>query len=247
MMIDEFNFPEIDKIGIENLDSISFAPSFNEYMYDTIKEFCKGDVLEIGSGTGNISKYFIRDNWSITLSDIRENYVSHLNQTVGKKNNIDILNLNIVEPEFDSLYSKYFNSFDTIFALNVVEHIKDHELSIMNCYKLLKDDGNLVILVPAYNCLYNSFDKALEHYRRYTRKSLEKIISPHLNIVKTKYFNVFGILGWFVSGSLLKREHIKRSQMELYDKLILVSKALDKIVMNKIGLSVISIGKKISK
>lgn len=37
----EFEFPDIDEVGIENLDAISFAPRFNRYMYNTIKPYCK--------------------------------------------------------------------------------------------------------------------------------------------------------------------------------------------------------------
>ena len=93
--------------------------------------------------------------------------------------------------------------------------------------------------------MYNSFDTALEHYRRYTSKSLRAIMEPELKILHQQYFNVFGMLGWFVSGKILKKKTIPKNQMQLYDRLILVSKTLDKLVLNKIGLSTICVGEKI--
>lgn len=243
MSEDKFIFPELDEIGIDTLDAISFAPNFNKYMFDTIAPFCSGRILEIGAGIGNISQHFINQNSEIHLSDIRDNYISILKQKYSDKA-IDISKIDIASDEFDTLYSDLINSFDTVFALNVVEHIENDRQALKNIKKLLKPGGHCVILVPAYNALYNTFDKALEHYRRYTKKSLIKLMQNEFKIHHKQYFNVFGILGWVVSGKILKKKTIPRNQMELYDKLILVSKTLDKMVMNKIGLSVICVGKK---
>jgi len=242
-MKEEFVFPDIDEIGIDTLDAISFAPNFNQYMYDTIAPHCKGNILEIGSGIGNISHHFLLNKSQISLTDIRANYIDVLKEKYNDKAE-RIYKLDLVDENFDTLYSNLFETYDSIFALNVVEHIKDDQLAIVNAKKLLKPNGKLVILVPAYQSLYNSFDTALEHYRRYTKKKLNKLISSELEVIHSQYFNAFGILGWIVSGGILKKKTIPRNQMELYDRLILLSKLIDKIVFNKIGLSTISVGKK---
>lgn len=239
----KFVFPELDEVGIDTLDVISFAPNFNEYMFKTIEPYCYGYILEIGSGIGNISKHFIDKKATISLTDIRDNYVDILKDNF-ESNTEDIYNLNITDPDFDLKFKDKFESYDSIFALNVVEHIKDDNLAITNAKKLLKPGGNLVILVPAYQWMYNSFDTALEHYRRYTKSRLNNIMKDKLEIIHSQYFNVFGMAGWFVSGKILRKKSIPRNQMELYDKLIGLSKALDKVVLNKVGLSVISVGKK---
>jgi len=242
-MSEEFVFPDIDEIGIDTLDAISFAPNFNEYMYKTILPFCKGNILEIGSGIGNISHHFINAGSQITLTDIRSNYLDQLKEKYADKAE-GILEMDLIHENFDIEYADHLNIYDTIFAMNVVEHIKDDNQAIINAKKMLKPNGHLIILVPAFQALYNSFDLALEHYRRYTRKSLNTLMSPHLNLIHTQYFNAFGMLGWYVSGRLLKKKSIPVNQMKLYDKLILISKIVDKCVFNKIGLSVITVGKK---
>ncbi len=240
----EFTFKEIDEEGMETLKAISEANKFNEWMYQSIKPHCKGRILEIGSGIGNISEFFLRQDAEIYLSDIRDNYLDFLVKNyTGKAANI--IKMDIVDPDFDDLYSEYIGTFDTVFALNVVEHIKDDELAIKNIAKLLKKDGNAVILVPAFNSLYNSFDKALEHYRRYTKKTLNKnFISANLSIRKSNYFNAPGIAGWILSGSILKKKTIPAGQMKLYNKLVPVFKIIDKLTFNTFGLSVITVGQK---
>lgn len=240
---DKFSFPDIDEIGIDTLDAISFAPRFNQYMFETIKPYCKGHILEIGSGIGNISKLFLQNNYNICLTDIRENYVGILKDKYADQAS-GIYNMDIVSNDFEDKFKDKFETFDTIFALNVVEHIEDDNLAIVNMKKLLKPNGTMIILVPAYQWLYNSFDVALEHYRRYTRKKLVNLMSQNLSVNHSQYFNCFGMLGWFVSGKILKKKTIPRNQMELYDKLIWVSKTIDKAVMNKIGLSTICVAKK---
>ncbi len=240
-MKDNFVFPDVDEVGIETLEAVSIAVNFNEWMYKTISKHCSGKILEIGSGIGNISQHFIENNQDITLTDIRDNYVDSLKeQFPTHKNNTYLMDL--VDNNFEEKYATFIGTYDTVFALNVVEHIQDDKLAITNATKLLKPNGKLVILVPAYQLLYNSFDTALEHYRRYTKTSLNELISSELELDHSQYFNAFGMLGWFVSGRVLKKKTIPIKQMKIYDKLLFIAKTIDKLTFNQIGLSVISVG-----
>ncbi|WP_415060765.1 class I SAM-dependent methyltransferase [Flavobacterium sp.] len=233
---------EIDLEGMETLHVIEKANKFNRWMYETIKPFCKGKILEIGCGIGNISEFFIQDSQDIVLSDLRENYL----EIVSKKFTNPTIKINLIDPEFDTKYDEIIGTFDTVFALNVIEHIEDDKQAIANCKKLLKKGGNLIILVPAYQFLFNNFDKELEHFRRYTRKKIETVIAEnHLEIVNSFYFNFIGIIGWFVSGSILKKKTIPENQMGLFNLLVPVFRWADKIILNKIGLSVICVSKKV--
>ena len=95
------------------------------------------------------------------------------------------------------------------------------------------------VLVPAYQSLYNEFDRSLEHFRRYTKSSLIKAFPTEKNVMKSWYFNSLGIVGWFVVGKIMSKEIIPESNMSLYNKLVPLVKFLDFITMNKVGLSVI--------
>ena len=236
-----FEFKEIDAEGIETLEAIANADKFNEWMFETIRPYCKGKILEVGSGIGNISEFFINNKYDIVLSDVRDNYCDILSQ---KFNNSVVL-LDLVDDDFDTRYKDILGTCDTVFALNVVEHIKDDGLAIRNCKKLLRTDGNLVILVPSYQLLYNRFDEELEHYRRYNRTGLNALITnSDLKLIHSQYFNFAGIFGWILSGSILKKKTIPAGQMRLYNYLVPIFKIVDKIMFNRMGLSVISVGKK---
>ena len=242
----EYAFKPIDLEGEDTLKTIALANHFNRWMFDSIKPFCKGNILEIGSGLGNISEFFLDNHANILLTDLRDSYCEALHTKF--KNNQALLGIdtmNLVDPEFDRKFNKYFNGFDTVFALNVVEHIFDDKSAVSNCYKLLKPDGHLIILVPAYQWLFNNFDKELEHYRRYTRKRLESLfLSCDFKIYHNQYFNAAGITGWFISGNLQHHKIIPTGQIRLFDRWVILFKLFDKLIFNSFGLSVITVGKK---
>jgi 2-polyprenyl-3-methyl-5-hydroxy-6-metoxy-1,4-benzoquinol methylase len=244
--IDGFQFDGSDPIGEKTLAAISAADNFNQWMYDTIKPFVKGHVFEVGSGIGNISQFFLQNGNLTTLTDLRQTYCDILDQKFRNYPNLKgILKVNLTHPHFESEYAHLLGTYDSIVAMNVVEHIEDDNLALANCYKLLAKGGHVIILVPAYQFLFNKFDVGLEHFRRYTKKRLTDLIAKNnFEIIHNQYFNAVGIAGWFVTGSVLKRETIPEGQMGLYNKLVPAIKVMDKLIFNQIGLSTICVGKK---
>ena len=232
--------------GTETLEVISDAGQFNQWMYQTIKPYCTGNVLEVGSGIGNISQFFLNDNFNVSLSDLSSDYFKILEgKFSGFENLKGLFCLDFAEKNLEQTYPHLIGQFDTVFALNVLEHVPDHEQAIRNCRLLLKPGGNLVILVPAFQSLFNQFDIALEHQRRYTPKSLKKVMAiPGFKVLHSQYFNVIGILGWFVSGQILRKKTIPEGQMKLYDTLVPLWKVIDWLVGRFLGLSVICVVKK---
>ncbi|MBS0001194.1 MAG: class I SAM-dependent methyltransferase [Cyclobacteriaceae bacterium] len=237
---------DTDPEGQITLEVISEAHRFNRWMYETIEPFCTGKILEIGSGIGNISAFFLEAGHPIVLSDIRKNYIEHLERQFSDHSNLlGIVQMDLVDPDFMNKNVSMLGTFDTLFALNVVEHIQDDHLAIQNACALLRKGGTLIILVPAFNFLYNQFDRSLGHYRRYTRKSLKALlVRNNLKTLHSRYFNLAGTFGWFVSGKLQKNNTIPGRQMKLYNRLVPAFKMLDKLVLNNAGLSVIAVGRK---
>ncbi|MEM7514857.1 MAG: class I SAM-dependent methyltransferase, partial [Bacteroidota bacterium] len=165
----------------------------------------------------------------------------HLQHTFQSFENLGgVVNLDLVHPQFGKEYAPLLQQYDTVFALNVIEHIEDDTLAIRNVSQLLKPGGKLIILVPAYPALHNSFDEELYHYRRYTKSSLTKqMLLNGLLIQNSFHFNFLGILGWWVYGSLLKNKLIPEGPMSWFNRLVPVIKLLDRLVLRNIGLSVI--------
>ncbi|MEZ4799314.1 MAG: methyltransferase [Flavobacteriales bacterium] len=227
----------VDEYGESTLDAIAEAPAFNQWMFDTIRPFLDGKVFEFGSGIGNISDLAINAGLELTVSDLRQNYLSQLQNKLSLDPSRAV-KVDMVHPDFEKEYHHLIGQFDAVFALNVVEHIEDHKLAMVNASLLLRTGGKLVVLVPAYQSLYNDFDKELGHYRRFTKNTLKNYIPQNLELLKISYFNAVGILGWYVSGSILKKKEIDKGSMRLYNRMMPIIKLVDSIIFRQVGLSV---------
>ena len=116
----QFEYKKNDLEGSETLSVIAEAPNFNSWMFNTIKPFSKGKILEMGSGVENISSFFIENGYKIFLTDIRDSYCDVLKMKFSNNDNLlGVENINLVDKDFDTKYSKHIGTFDTVFALNV--------------------------------------------------------------------------------------------------------------------------------
>ena len=231
--------------GAEVLDNLSGATAFNNWIFEQFLPHCKGNILEIGSGTGNISNLMLQHFPHVTLSNIESYYNKILaGKFAGNPSLEDIITLDIVSSHFDEGGIELTGKFDTVIAVNVIEHVEDDMTAFRNCGKLLNRNGHLLILVPAYQWLYNRVDKNLGHFRRYTAGSLKKKLPENFRLLSLKYFNLAGIPGWFFNGHVLNNEIISRNKVNLFNKLVPALKLLDKLVFNKAGLSVVMVAEK---
>lgn len=235
-----------DPAGYQTLENMAQAKRFNEWMFNTIKPWCKGHVLEVGSGIGNISEMIMQAGFQVTASDLRDEYCQLLKEKFeGNPNFKGVLTVDLVDHDFETKHGHLLAKFDTIIALNVIEHIKEDGLAVSNIRKMLKPGGQFIILVPAFMFLYNGFDKELGHFVRYTKKTVKALLAgQHYAVVHTQYFNAVGMLGWAMNGAVLKKKIIPAGQLKLYDKLMPVIRFVDAVTFNAFGLSVISVGRK---
>ena len=79
--------------------------------------------------------------------------------------------------------------WDVIGSFDVLEHIEEDELVLMNLCKALRVGGKLVVSVPQHPSLWSHQDEGAGHVRRYTRNELvDKIQCTGLDV---KYVTSF--------------------------------------------------------
>ena len=222
------------------------AIAFNRWMFSAISPSIKGRVLEIGSGIGNISAFLLDTDKHVTLSDLRPEYCEYLSSHFKENQSLEsVEQFDLIDKDFDKKYNKLLNSYDTVFALNVVEHIEDDNQAIFNCRKLLKEGGTLIILVPSYQWLFCRMDRELGHFRRYNRRSLANLFKQNgFSVDKLFNFNAAGVFGWFLFGKIFQSRQLKKSQMNVYNKLVSIFILIDRLLFRIFGLSLIIIGRK---
>ena len=231
-------------VGDRNLHSVGSSERFTEWMYAQIKPHLHGSILEIGSGTGTYSEKLVHGfpNTRIVLTDFDPSYVNAL-QVKYKSPTVKAQLLDFGSAES---FAALGESFDSAFALNVLEHVEDDVQALANVYENLKPGGTFVVLVPAHPFLYNCMDEAVGHYRRYTKQVLiDKARRAGFEVKKIFYFNFLSIPGWYVNGTLLRKSTIGGGLMRIYDVLIPGMRFAEKYVFRQtLGISLIAVLKK---
>jgi len=206
-------------------------------MFDRIRPWVGAQVLEIGSGIGNLSAFLV-DRARLVLTDTREEYLARLRTRFANHSNISVAHLYL--PHDDRAVAG--QHFDTIICLNVLEHVEDDIGSLTAVRKLLERQGRLVLLVPALPALYGSIDRALGHHRRYTRDGLVAILErTGFQLAHIEYFNLAGIPGWWWAGRVLGRQTIPAGSLKLYDRLVPLFR-LERLIPWRVGQSLIAVG-----
>lgn len=139
-------------------------------------------ILDIGSGTGFLASYVREHGYNkITVSDRSKTALNLLNKQFDS-----VISINL--PNKPNLRKKYH----CILLLDVMEHIRDDYSTLENLKKLLKPNGVIIITVPAFEFLWSQKDIRVEHMRRYTFKTLKRVIQiAKLNIEYITYYNFF--------------------------------------------------------
>jgi SAM-dependent methyltransferase len=90
-------------------------------------------------------------------------------------------------------------SFDLVTALDLLEHLEQESAGLREMRRVLKDDGQVVLVVPAFMFLWSEFDRFSGHFRRYGRADFKRTVEEAgFEVLRLSYFNT--ILFPFIWG-----------------------------------------------
>jgi ubiquinone/menaquinone biosynthesis C-methylase UbiE len=219
------------------------AGKWKRYMAAKLKPYVSGQVLEVGAGTGETTRYLLNEkvtHWTYLEPD--EKLFGQL------RKRRDSQKFPVLTEAIWGNLSKLPNSslFDTILYIDVLEHIEDDkaELSRSLCY--LKKNGRLIVLSPAHQMLYSPFDEAIGHYRRYSKHTLRTVANlPDLIEEKIFYLESTGIFLLWLNKWLVKKKYPTKREIWLWQTVFIpISKVIDKISFYSLGKSIIGIWRK---
>lgn len=121
----------------------------------------RSKILNIGCGTGGtidmLERFGDTDN-----VDISDEAIKFMKQQGHKS----ITKVSDIKLPFKA------KTYDVACAFDVLEHIDKHVDALKEWKRVTKDDGVIIITVPAYQWLWSGHDVSLHHKRRYTIKRL---------------------------------------------------------------------------
>jgi len=165
-------------------------------------------ILDVGCGTG-ATMGFLERYGEVTGVDVSPQAVKY-SQGQGRTQLClaDGAHLPFVE-----------GSFDLVTALDLLEHLEQETVGLREMWRVLKNGGHLLAVVPAFAFLWSDFDRFSGHYRRYDRSELrERIESAGFEVTRLSYFNtlLFPFV-WAVRGfkNFVGRWKAFRSDLEM--------------------------------
>ena len=227
----------------EELAVFENASNWKAYFSSHIIQFLKGKVAEVGAGIGSTTLSLNKGTateWQLLEPD--EEMASALRKKIELKQLP--ANCTVKKTTLGQLEQK--EQFDCILYIDVLEHISDdkHEVDIAASH--LKPGGRLVVLSPAFNYLFSTFDKAIGHYRRYDKSMIEKLTATSLVLRRTQYLDSIGYFASMTNKLLLKQSYPTAGQVQFWDKwMIPVSKFTDRLFFYSFGKSILSTWEKL--
>jgi SAM-dependent methyltransferase len=199
-----------DEHGSHTLNRLSRAPRFNAWMGDVVRPHCGQRVLEIGSGTGNLTRELVPRELYFA-SDINPLYLDSLK---GLSHDRPYLHVTLTDVTKAETFPQVSGGFDTVVCLNVIEHVEDDRGALENIRRVLAPDGRAIVLVPHGPQIQGTLDEVLGHRRRYTTESLQQLAEQAgFKVRETIFFNRTGWPAWWLNGKVLKRRNFGLGQI----------------------------------
>jgi len=232
---------EIAYLGNE-LELFEHATAWKKYYGRFLAPFLQGNVLEVGAGIGGTTRTLCdgsQKKW-VCLEPDPDLFASLQNKI--KAGQLPDCCLPVKGTTGDLQPEEKFNA---IIYIDVIEHIEKDADELSRAASLLAGGGYLIVLVPAHQSLYNAFDKAIGHYRRYNKKMLKKAAPGNIGLVKIRYLDSCGLLASLFNKYLLKQSYPTLKQINFWNRFMIpVSKIADFILNYNAGKTVIAIWRK---
>ncbi len=162
---------------------------------ELIKKYIHGEscFLEVGGGAGDFSIALIDAGYKGKVIDFSEYSYEIIKDAVTEK---QVQNLQVEKKGLNQL--DVDEKYDFIVFFEVLEHIKNDDQAIKQISNFLKNDGYLVLSVPAKKNLWDNWDILAGHVKRYEKHELMNLLRdngfeitqfysygfPFLNILK---------------------------------------------------------------
>ncbi len=205
--------------GVDNLEVMMEATNYNAHLIEIVTSYVKSTkaLVDFGAGTGTFARPMSERGYEVVCVE-SDSYLRQKLASQGFTVYHDITELPTMSADF-------------IYTLNVLEHIENDHLILLQIFSTLKPGGRLLVYVPAFAILYTSMDRKVGHYRRYSRQSLVRALRrAGFQVDDARYVDCVGFLATLLYRLVGNKEgDINPSALRLYDRVAFpVSRALDR-------------------
>ena len=225
-------------VGCE-LELFALAKNWKKYWSSLLVTHLRGDVLEVGAGVGTNTSYLkspLVTSWTCLEPDEQlarkiveifqgDRYLGDCRVEVGTTQAIE-----------------NGRRFDTVLYIDVLEHVENDSAEMERASALLRTQGTLIVLSPAYQWLYTPFDRAIGHVRRYQKRTLRACSPQNCRLLKMIYLDSAGMLASAGNRLFLDQSIPTAQQILFWDHyLVPVSRVVDRLTFHVFGKSILGI------
>lgn len=188
----------------------------HEYRESLILGLIKGDlkrgisVLDAGCGSGSLLFKLAGLGCMAHGIEQSKEYVEALRKRVKSSGGANVAHIkhgSVVDIPYPD------RAFDAVVSAEVLEHVTDDTMAILEFYRVLRPGGVCVISVPASPALWDFTDEWAGHLRRYTREGLVSLFEKKGFIVEDARFWGFPFVRLY--HRLIYLPHIKRKTSDV--------------------------------
>jgi SAM-dependent methyltransferase len=230
-----------DRVAVSSV-AMEGARNYFRWQYEAIRSHIGERVLEAGCGESGFTEMLLGRRCVVSV-DVDATVIENARRKFGAHAEWHGVVGDFTSSEVARALAEH--RFDSVAALNVVEHIRDDAGALRVLRSLLPAGGTAAVLVPAHRVLYGTMDEAAGHFKRYSRRELVAAMrAAGFRVDDAFYFNAVGAVGWWVNGRVRKtRQEETVSQVRFFDAVVVpVARRVERRVRPPFGISVIALG-----
>ena len=232
-----------DRYAADDLETMQEATRYTAHVFNLFRPHIGARVLEVGCGIATMSRLLAEISEEVVAIEPNENCAVLARQAMRDAPNFSLRHELLEHTDPQELAS---HRFDTVFCVNVLEHIEDDVEALRTFREAIVPGGHVLIFVPAVQAAFGPLDSALGHYRRYSKKQLSKaFVDADLEVLSMRYTNPIGLIGWWVNARILKSASHSRRQVRLFDRWVAPwALRLERLIPMPIGLSLTAVARR---
>lgn len=198
------------------LAALARARNYYRWIYRRLAPHIGRRVLEIGPGVGTFADLLLHHPAleRLTLVEPAGNLFPRLHERFSKEPRVTL-----IHGQVDALPA--IALADSVILVNVLEHVADDTGFLGRLRTRLAPGGRLLILAPAGPGIFGTLDREFGHHRRYTAATLAGALSAGGFAVQSlRYFNLPGVVAWFIAGRILRKSTLSARAVGLYDRCV---------------------------
>ena len=206
------------------LEALAECSNHRVWFAGFARPFLGEHPIEIGSGLGDYALQWIPSVEKFTATEPDPDLLVQLKTELAAYPTVTVRQL-LLPTEERADHS-------CLVCYNVLEHIDDHVGALRSMARLVRPDGYIVLVCPAFPFAMSPVDIATGHVRRYTKRTMRKALTDAgLEVVDIRYANSLGLICYYAFTSVLKRQPSTGGTISFYDRVVVpVVRTIERLI-----------------